>query len=95
LGGRLTPGAIERAVDGLKLSGTKKGAAEAAVKACRESVRKLAGLARADLLLQVSEELSVEEFKKFKAALDRQPGLIERPFGRDGRPPFRRPGRGR
>jgi hypothetical protein len=92
----LTPGAVERAVGDLKLSAKKKETAETALKACKEKVRQLTELARADLLLRVSAELSDEEVKKFKAALDRQPGLIERPFGppgRDGRPPFPRPRR--
>jgi hypothetical protein len=88
--GALTPGAVERALGDLNLSGKKKESAESAVKACKAKVRNLAEMARADLLLQVSAELSAEELKKFKAALDRQPGLVDRPP-----PPFRRPGPGR
>jgi hypothetical protein len=37
------------------------------------------GLARADLLLKMKEVLSDEEFKKFKEATDRPPGLAARP----------------
>jgi hypothetical protein len=67
-------------VEDLNLSGKKKDQAEAAVLAHREDVRKLTGLARSDLLLKMQEVLSAEEFKTFKAALDRPPGP-----GRGGR----------
>ena len=84
--GGLPPGAIERAVDELKLPEGKKESAAAAVRAHREDLRKLTELARADLLLQMGGILSAEEFTKFKEALDRQPGLGER---RGGPPPGR------
>jgi hypothetical protein len=69
-------GGIEGAVDDLKLSGKKKDQAEAAVKAHQENVRKLMDQARAELLQRMKEVLSEEEFKDFKAALDRQPSFI-------------------
>jgi hypothetical protein len=72
-------GGLERAVDDLKLSDKKKETAEAAVKAYQENVRKLTDLARADLLLKMKEVLSDEEFKKFKEATDRRPGVAARP----------------
>jgi hypothetical protein len=92
-GGRFPPGGFgpgggpERALEDLKLSGKKKEQAEAAVKAHREDVPKLMGLARSDLLLKMKEVLSEGEFKNFKAALDRTPGFGDRPGGRGGRPP--------
>jgi hypothetical protein len=81
---------IERAVEDLKLEGKKKETAGAAVKANQENVRKLTELARADLLLKMEEVLSEEEFKKFKAALERLP--VDRP-GREGPPRRFGPGR--
>jgi hypothetical protein len=65
------PGAIEGVVDDLKLSAKKKAQAMAAVKAHQENVRKLMDQARAQLLQKVKKILSEEEFKDFKAALDR------------------------
>lgn len=74
------PGAgLERTLGDLKLSDKKKETAEAAVKAYRENVRKLTDLARADLLLKMKDVLSDEEFKKFKEAAERRPGLPPRP----------------
>jgi len=73
------PGGLERAVDDLKLADKKKDAAEAAVKAYQENVRKLTSQARADLLLKMKNVLSDEEFKKFKEATARRPGLAARP----------------
>jgi hypothetical protein len=68
---RLTLSAVERAVRGLNLSGTKKEAAAAAVKACQENVRSLRQVARADLLLRVSGVLTTDQFGKFKEAVER------------------------
>jgi hypothetical protein len=84
------PGGLEQAVEALKLSEKKKETATAAVKAYQENTRKLAELARADLLLKMSEVLSEAEFQKVKAAVDRPPGPGDRP-GRRGGPPGRRP----
>jgi hypothetical protein len=92
-GSELTPAAVERAVAALKLSGKKKETAESALKACKEKVRKLRELARAELLLRMSADLSVEELAKFEAALQRQPGLLDGPVGPPRRPPFPRRGR--
>src|SRR5262249_29649946 len=68
------PGAVEGVVDDLKLSGKQKDQAMAAVKAHQENVGKLMEQARADLLRQMKEILSEEEFLDFKAALDRPRG---------------------
>ena len=65
---------VEGVVDDLKLSGKKKDQATAAVKAHQENVRKLLDQARAQLLQKMKEILSEEEFKDFKAALDRPRG---------------------
>ena len=65
---------VERAVDGLNLSGQKKEKAEAILKAHEETVRKLHDLAQADLLQKMKGVLSEQEFKSFQEALDRQPG---------------------
>jgi hypothetical protein len=66
------PGAIEEGVvDDLKLSAKKKAQAMAAVKAHQEKVRKLMDQARTQLLQKMKKILSEEEFKDFKAALDR------------------------
>jgi hypothetical protein len=87
-GGGFGPGdGIQAALDDLKLSDQKKETAEAAVRAHQENVRRLLDLARADLLLKMTEVLSEEEFKTFKEAVDRQPGFTDRPGGRGGRPP--------
>ena len=83
-GGRLTPRDVERALDELKLSSSKKESAAAAVKSCKEGARKLEGLARSDLLLRVGDVLDQEQTKKLTAALDRQPA-----DGGPRRPPFR------
>jgi hypothetical protein len=72
-------GGLERTLGDLKLSDKKKETAEAAVKAYRENVRKLTDLARADLLLKMKDVLSDEEFKKFKEAAERRPGLPPQP----------------
>jgi hypothetical protein len=66
--------AIEGVVDDLKLSSKKKARALAAVKAHEENVRKLMDQARAQLLQKMKKILSEEEFKDFKAALDRPRG---------------------
>jgi hypothetical protein len=71
-------GAIGGAVDDLKLSGQKKDQALAVVKAHQENVRTLTDQARAEMLLKMKEVLSEEEFKDFKAALDRQSAFGER-----------------
>jgi hypothetical protein len=68
------PGAIEGVVDDLKLSAKKKAQAMAAAKAHQENVRKAMAQARAQLLQKMKEILSAEEFKDFKAALDRPRG---------------------
>jgi hypothetical protein len=69
------PGAnFQRAVDELKLDGTKKEKADAAVKALQDNVKKVSALARADLLLKMKDILSEDELGKFKNALDRPPG---------------------
>jgi hypothetical protein len=85
------PRVIERAVEDLKLADKKKESADAAVKANQENVRKLTELARADVMLKMEDILGADDLKKFKTALDREPG----PGERDGRPPFppRRPDR--
>ena len=67
-------GDIEGVVDDLKLSNKKKSQALAVVKAHQENVRKLMDQARAELLQKMKEVLSEEEFKDFKAALDRPRG---------------------
>ena len=93
-GGRAAPQggvalfAVERAVNDLKLSEKSKEAAAAAIKAQKEEARKLTELARAELLLQMGDVLSEEQMKEFKAAVDRQPGVGDRPpGGRNGPPP--------
>jgi hypothetical protein len=82
------PGAVEEVVDDLKLPAKKRDQALAAVKAHQEKVRKLMDEARAELLQTMKEILSEEEFKDFKAALDRprgvtviNPGLLDAPRG--------------
>src|SRR5262249_18170624 len=47
--------------------------ADDALKAYRENMRKLTDLARADLLLKMTDVLSDQEFKSFKEALERPP----------------------
>jgi hypothetical protein len=86
------PDVVERAVKDLKLSGKTQEAVGAAVKAHRENVRKLTELARSDLLLTMTDVLGDEDFKQFKAAVERLPGPGDRP---GGKPPFGPPGPGR
>jgi hypothetical protein len=75
---------VERAVDDLKLSESKRETTLAAAGAYQENVRRLMELARSELLLKMKEVLSPEEFKKFREAADGFPGG-----------PGRGPGRGR
>jgi hypothetical protein len=86
-GGFGPPVVIERALDDLNLSEKTKEKAEAVVREHQENIRKMVDLAQVELLLKMKEVLSAEEFKNFKAALDRQPGFGDQPFGRGGRPP--------
>jgi hypothetical protein len=67
-------GDVEGVVDDLKLSNKKKDQALAVVRAHQENVRKLIDRARAELLQKMTEILSEEELKDFKAALDRPRG---------------------
>ncbi len=71
VGPDFAPRGIEGVVDDLKLSGKKKHRAMAVVKAHEEKVRKLTEQARAELLEKMKEILSEDEWKDFKAALDR------------------------
>jgi hypothetical protein len=83
------PGVLEGVVDDLKLSGKKKDQALTAVKAHEEHVRKLMEQSRTELLREMKEILSPEEFEDFKAALDRPRGGTVF-IGPDGpRPPGR------
>ena len=74
VGPDFAPLGIERIVDDLRLSGNKKDRAMAAVKAHEEKVSKLTEQARAELLRNMKEILSEDEWKDFKAALDRPSG---------------------
>ena len=65
---------IESVVDDLKLPSKKTDQALGVVKAHQQIVRKLLEQARAELLQKMKEILSEEEFKDFKAALDRPGG---------------------
>jgi hypothetical protein len=85
-GGFRPGGGIERALDDLKLADKTKEKAAATVKAHQENVRKLMDLARADLLVNMKEVLSEEDFKNFQAALDRPHSFGDRPIGPGGRP---------
>jgi hypothetical protein len=79
-GGGLFPGGVERALDDLKLSDRKKEEKAAAiVSAHREKIHKLLEESRADLLKQMKDVLSDEEFQKFKEAVERRPGPGARP----------------
>jgi hypothetical protein len=71
-------------VDDLSLSAEKKQKVEPLLKAHREKVRTLMELARADLLLKMTEVLSDEEFKKFKEGIARLPILPPGPGGPGG-----------
>ena len=57
--GRLTPRDVERALDDLRLSGSKKEAVGAALKSCKEGLKRLEDLARADLMLRVEGDGAV------------------------------------
>jgi hypothetical protein len=87
------PGNVERALDGLSLSGQKKEKAEAIIKGHEENVRKLQDLAKSDLLQKMKAVLSEQELKTFEEALSRQPapGGPGGPGG-DRRGPGGRPG---
>jgi hypothetical protein len=76
---------LQQAVDDLNLTGTAKEKATALVKAHQEKVRKFQDQAHADLLRQMKEVLSEEDYKAFKAATDRPPGALFGP------PPFAPP----
>jgi hypothetical protein len=74
VGPDFAPHGIDGIVDDLKLSGKKKDRAMAAVMTHEEKVRKLMEQARAELLQKMKEILSEDEWKDFKAALDRPTG---------------------
>jgi EF hand len=76
---------IERVVVDLKLSSKKKDQALAVVVAHQKNVRKLMDQARAELLQKMKEIMSEEEFKDFKAALDRLGGTTTLNVVPDGR----------
>jgi len=65
---------LDGLVEDLKLTSKKKDDARAAVKAHQENIRKLMDQARVDLLKKMKEVLSEEEYKDFKAALERGGG---------------------
>jgi hypothetical protein len=77
-GPRGGPGAPQAALADLNLSGKTKEKAEAVLKTHQESVRKLLEMTRSDLLVKMKDVLSEQEFKTFKANLERRPnaGLI-------------------
>ena len=69
------PGGVERIVNDLNLTGKRKDQADDALRAYQDNVRRLTDLARADLLLKMKEVLTDRDFRSFKEALERQPGL--------------------
>jgi hypothetical protein len=71
---RVGPDVLEGVVDDLKLPARKRDQALAVAKAHQENVRKLMDQARTELLAKMKEILSEEEFKDFRAALDRPRG---------------------
>ena len=86
-GGERPPvGGIEQALVSLKLSANTKEAADKLVKAHRDNIPRLLDLARGDLLMKMKDVLSDEEYKNFKASVERQPGLGPVPIGRLGAP---------
>jgi hypothetical protein len=75
--GPFRPGAgLEQALANFNLSEKKKEQADTAIKAYQENVRKLMDLARAELLLKMTESLSEQEVKQFKENLDRAPAPV-------------------
>jgi hypothetical protein len=84
--GGLPIAAAEKAIGDLKLSESKNARAAEAMKTYRDNLRQLTDLARADLMLKVSDVLNDEELVAFKTAVDRLPRFGDRPIGRDGRP---------
>jgi hypothetical protein len=83
-GGFRPGGGAERALAELKLTDKQKEKAEALIKTHQESVRKLLDMARSDLLFKMKELLPDQDFTKFKAALDRGPGVRGAPVGASG-----------
>jgi len=71
--GNFGPGGLERTITDLNLSSKTKDKAEALVKAHEENVHRLLELARTDLLVKMKDVLSEQEYKTFKAAVERQP----------------------
>jgi Spy/CpxP family protein refolding chaperone len=84
-GGPFPPGALQQALDDLKLTGESKDKAQRLVDANRETTRKLLDQGRADLLAELKDVLTEAQFTQFKNALDRRP---PGPGGRGPRPPF-------
>jgi hypothetical protein len=76
------PAALERAVNDLKLTDSKKESAATVLAAHKDSLRNLTQLARAEVLLKVSDQLSTDELRKLEAVLDRPIGPP--PFGPPG-----------
>ena len=81
---------VAKAVNDLKLSGSVKEAADAAIKANQAELKKMTEFARADLLLVMADVLTPEESRKLETAMDRMPPIGDRPPpgpGRNGPPP--------
>jgi hypothetical protein len=66
------PGGLERILDDLKLSDKQLDKANVVLKAHHEKMRKIHEQARADLLKEMKDVLSADQFKKFKDELEKQ-----------------------
>ena len=75
-------GGLERIVDDLNIPESKRDTVLAAVRGHQADLRRLADLARSDLLIKMKDILSDEQFRSFRSAIEPGPGG---PFGRGGR----------
>ena len=78
-------GGLERVLDDMKLSETKRSTAGAAVRAYDENGRTLTDLAGADLMLKMKDILSPEEYKKIKEKVKESTDRGRGPGGDRGR----------
>src|SRR6516162_601026 len=73
-GGFKGGGEIQRALDDLAISGKTRDNADRLLRAHLDKLRRLEEASRAELVLQMKDVLNEEDYRAFKAALDRAPG---------------------
>jgi hypothetical protein len=73
-GGFKGGGEIQRTLDDLPITGKTRDNADRLLRAHQGKLRRLEELSRAELAMQMRDVLNEEDYRTFKAALDRAPG---------------------